>query len=587
MEIHLAFFVLPGVLAFLAAIFDGAAMALLMPLAKATIYQDFIYTRNIKMFARILDLFPPNVRGSNMLVFSLILGLILAAVISKNVCGYFSTRLVSEQGARFISNLRQSLFRRTLSFGKLFFDRTSAAHINSIIVGFTSSVAAMLGGTQAVITTVFTFLVYVSLMLWFAPRLAIVMLLVFPILRHVTVKLAQVIGAKAKAMSERNISLNKKVFEVMSCIPMVKINTMEEEEAGQFLRLSEEMRRLSVAITLRGRLIVIVQDLSMTVMTLIMVVLVAFLVVRGGATDVTGYLLFFVLIRRAAALVGGINNFWIQLIRVAEPVRQIRKLRGNEGKYFVKGGDREFISLENGIEFRNMKFAYIQGIPILRDVSFSIKKGGMTAIVGPTGSGKTTIINLLLRFYECPPSSILIDGVDIKEFSLRSLRGDMSLVSQDTFLYNDTIRTNLTYGLSGVTADRIEDALRKARLYEFISKLPDGLDTFVGDRGMKLSGGEKQRLAIARTFLKGSDILILDEATSSLDSMTERLIQDAINEAIENKTAIVIAHRLSTIKHADRIVVLDKGTIVEQGKLQELLDARGVFYSYWQEQKFF
>lgn len=587
MKISLKYFILPGIFSFLVAILDGASMALLLPLAKATIYQDFFYVRHIKVFSDVLALFPPDVMASNMMVFALILGLILIAVVLKNVCGYYSTVLMANQSAKFISNLRRSLFARTLSFGKLFFDRTSASHLNSIIIGFTAVLSGVLTSTQGVAITIFTSMVYVFLMFRFAPKLAWIMILVFPLMRYITVLLSHSIRADAKSMVDLTVRLNKKVFETMSCIPMVKVNGMESREEAEFTCMSEELNRLNVALARRDAIVNSMHDVSTTVMTLVMVVLVAFLVVRGGATDVAGYLLFFVLVRRAAVLMHGVNRYWIGLVKVAEPVRQIRKLRGEEGKYFVTGGSRKFCALKNGIEFRNLKFSYIQGIPILRDVSFRVERGGMTAIVGPTGSGKTTLINLLLRFYENPPSSIVMDGVDIKEFSLESLASKMSLVSQNTFLFNDTIRANLTYGIGVATPNQIETALRKARLYAFVCSLPDGLDTCIGDMGMKLSGGEKQRLAIARALLKNSAILILDEATSSLDSRTERLIQEAINEAIEDKTAIVIAHRLSTIKHASRIVVLEKGVVVEQGDLEELLDAKGAFYSYWQEQKFF
>jgi ABC-type multidrug transport system fused ATPase/permease subunit len=211
----------------------------------------------------------------------------------------------------------------------------------------------------------------------------------------------------------------------------------------------------------------------------------------------------------------------------------------------------------------------------------------MTAIVGQTGSGKTTLINLLMRFYDIPKNSIKIDDDDIKDLTIKSLRRYIAIVSQETQLFNESLRTNLVYGLDNEISDEEAiSALKKARLYDYVSKLPEGIDTFIGDKGVKLSGGEKQRLAIARALLKGSEILILDEATSSLDTKTERLIQEAINEAIKDKTSIVIAHRLSTIKHADKIVVLENGNVAEQGTLKELLKMKGLFYQYWEEQKF-
>ena len=209
------------------------------------------------------------------------------------------------------------------------------------------------------------------------------------------------------------------------------------------------------------------------------------------------------------------------------------------------------------------------------------------AIVGPTGSGKTTLISLLLRFYDCPSSSILVDGVDIKEFNIKSLRNHIAFVNQDVMLFNDTLRNNIIYGFrEEISDDVLLEVIRKARLDDLLNKLPDGLDTLIGDKGVKLSGGEKQRVAIARVLIRKSEILILDEATSSLDSKTEAFVHEAIDEAVKGKTSIVIAHRLSTIKNADKIVVLEDGKIVEHGSLNALLKKKARFYSYWAAQKF-
>jgi len=198
------------------------------------------------------------------------------------------------------------------------------------------------------------------------------------------------------------------------------------------------------------------------------------------------------------------------------------------------------------------------------------------------------LINLILCFYECPPSSIFVDDCDIKEFTAKSLRKHTALVSQETLLFNDSLRANIVYGLHrDVSEEEFIEISKKARLYDFIMSLPDKLDTLIGDRGVMLSGGEKQRVSIARALLKKAEILILDEATSSLDTHTERLIQEAIDEAVKGRTTIVIAHRLSTIRNADKIIVIGNGRVAEEGSLNELLAKKGKFYEYWEEQKFF
>ncbi|MBI3315356.1 MAG: ATP-binding cassette domain-containing protein, partial [Candidatus Omnitrophica bacterium] len=234
----------------------------------------------------------------------------------------------------------------------------------------------------------------------------------------------------------------------------------------------------------------------------------------------------------------------------------------------------------------HLNFFYREKRPVLRDLSVSIKKGQMTAIVGPTGTGKTTLVHLLMRFYDCPPGSILVDGADIRDFKLNSWVERTAFVSQDPMLFNDTLRANIIYGLNRpVTDGEIMDAARKARLEDVILKLPEGLDTVIGERGAMLSGGEKQRVSITRAFLKDAEILILDEATSALDTKTERSIQQAIDEMGKKRTVIVIAHRLSTVVNADKVVVIEGGCVVEQGTLKTLLDQKGKFYEYWEAQK--
>jgi subfamily B ATP-binding cassette protein MsbA len=283
---------------------------------------------------------------------------------------------------------------------------------------------------------------------------------------------------------------------------------------------------------------------------------------------------------------GLLLSFQSQLAAASSPINEVLKVFQEEGKFFVTGGRREFHGLQQGITFRNLTFAYATDRDVLHDVSLVIRAKRTTAIVGPTGAGKSTLIHLLMRYYDCPSRSIFLDEVDIREFQLDSYLARIALVSQDTLLFHDTLRNNITYGLTDVPEEILQNVVARARLGGLIEQLPLGLDTPIGDRGVQLSGGEKQRVSIARALLKNAEILILDEATSALDSQTENLIQEAINDAMQNRTGIVIAHRLSTIKHADEIVVLKDGCLAEQGTLQDLLQLQGVFARLWKEQSF-
>jgi subfamily B ATP-binding cassette protein MsbA len=234
-------------------------------------------------------------------------------------------------------------------------------------------------------------------------------------------------------------------------------------------------------------------------------------------------------------------------------------------------------SFEVEIAFERVGFAYREGEPALYDVSFAVPKGSLLALVGPSGSGKSTIVDLLVRFYDVSDGRILVDGLDVRRLRLRDLRGLMGIVSQDTVLFHDSVRANIAYGRPDATDAEVEAAARAAHAHEFVSRLPRGYDTVVGERGVQLSGGQRQRIAIARALLTDPPILVLDEATSSLDSESERVIQDAIEKLLVGRTVFVIAHRLSTVQRADQILVVDGGRIVERGTHASLLALGGTY----------
>jgi ATP-binding cassette subfamily B protein len=237
------------------------------------------------------------------------------------------------------------------------------------------------------------------------------------------------------------------------------------------------------------------------------------------------------------------------------------------------------------IEFKHVSFAYDPERPILKDINFEVPAGKMVAIVGPSGAGKSTISRILFRFYELSGGEVRIDGQDIRDVTQHSLRAAIGMVPQDTVLFNDTILYNIRYGRPDASDREVREAARLAQIHDFIMTLPQGYDSLVGERGLKLSGGEKQRVAIARTILKAPPILMLDEATSALDSHTEKEIQDALERVARERTSLVIAHRLSTVVHADNIIVLDQGEIVEQGTHLELLAKGGLYASLWARQR--
>jgi ATP-binding cassette subfamily B protein len=266
-------------------------------------------------------------------------------------------------------------------------------------------------------------------------------------------------------------------------------------------------------------------------------------------------------------------------------VEAMFQLIGQKPEVKDKPGAKPLQVTKGEIRFENVSFAYDEARPILRGVSFEVPAGHMVALVGPSGAGKSTISRLLYRFYDVKSGRILIDGQDIRDVTQESLRAAIGIVPQDTVLFNDTIGYNIQYGRVSATEGEVEEAAKLARIDGFIRQLPLGYKSLVGERGLKLSGGEKQRVAIARTILKAPPILMLDEATSALDSFTEKEIQAALESVAKGRTTLVIAHRLSTVIHADTILVMDKGQIVERGTHFSLLDAGGLYAGLWARQR--
>ena len=277
--------------------------------------------------------------------------------------------------------------------------------------------------------------------------------------------------------------------------------------------------------------------------------------------------------------------------RVAEAVGNIQKSLAAADRVFhildtrpdtiEKENAKELVINDGCVKFKHVKFHYNEGHPILEDFDFTAQAGKTIAIVGPSGAGKTTVANILPRFYDVTGGAVYIDGVDIRDVTLSSLREQIGMVPQDTMLFNTTIKDNILYGRLDATDEEIWEAVRAANAEEFIKALPQGLQTMAGDRGVVLSGGQRQRISIARAILKNPKILILDEATSALDTESEKVVQDALDKLMIGRTAFVIAHRLSTIKHADHILVLNNGRIEEQGTHEELISRHGLYYELY------
>jgi ATP-binding cassette subfamily B protein len=386
-----------------------------------------------------------------------------------------------------------------------------------------------------------------------------------------------------KEMNDQDTDANQKAIDSLLNFETVKYFSAETREAGRYDSAMALYEKAALKTSYSLAFLNFGQSVLITA-GLVIVMVMAAVGVSNGELTVGDFVM--------------VNAYMIQITMplnfLGTVYREIRQALIDMGEMFElleqpreisDKPDADVLNVQGGrVEFQDVRFGYEAEREILKGVSFAIEPGSRVAVVGPSGSGKSTIGRLLFRFYDVQEGSLRIDGQDIRDVTQESLHGSVGVVPQDTVLFNDTIRYNIAYGRDGATQTEIEEAARRASIHDFISELPDGYDTMVGERGLKLSGGEKQRVGIARTLLKDPPILLLDEATSALDTETEREIQGELLHAGEGRTVLTIAHRLSTIVDADQIIVLEAGEIVEHGTHEALIEQEGRYASLWARQ---
>src|SRR3989338_1093820 len=582
------YFLIPAFFALLASLFEGISVGLLVPLAQSIISRDFESIQNIPVFSNLIKLIP-FISLKQSYLFSFLIGVILIAAIFKNILQYGSVVSGAFVVRRFANNLRKLIFGRYLSFGKLFFDRNNTGQLHHILMAFTQEIAANLLELVHMLNSLFMMVVYLVIMFLISWKLSLITIFLFPVLHFSLEWIIKKVNIASEAYAQSQKALSEKIYNVLSCIPLVKSYACEADESKRFGEMSNSVECLQLNIDRKHKLIQPLQEIIMLLAFILLIIGMAFMMMtRAEHRSIGSFLIFFYVIRRASNCFGVVERMRSSMAVVRGALSSVAKIFDDKDKHFIPNGTVIFDGIKKNMMIENLNFAYDEKIPILKGMNLTIERGKMAAIVGPTGVGKIGRAHLMMRFYDSMPGEIKIDDIDIREFDLKSLRNKIAIVSQDVHLFNDTIRANLIYGLPREAGEaELVEVAKKARLYEFIEKLPLQFKSFVGDRGVRLSGGEKQRVSIARALLKHADILILDEATSALDTATEKLIQRAIEELICDRTTIVIAHRLSTIKNADKIVVMEGGAVAEEGTLEELLKRKEKFYRYWEEQKFY
>ena len=585
-RIHPAYLLIPISLSLCTAAFEGMGMGLLIPILNGFLQKSFTFILNAPYIGPLAQKLPSSFLQNDRLIFGVLLAGFIGVVIIKNIFRYLSVVSVGFFAERSLHHLRKALFGKYLSFGKLFFDRTNVGHHTTLLSDFSFQALRPLQTIDSFINSLFSLIVYLAVLLMISWKLTLIALPLFVLLHFAIRTMILTIKSHSQQLMLRGSELGKKSVEILSTIPLVKSYRTEHLEQRQYAHISDEKATLDFRVRALQAIILPLQEIiTLLVASSIFIGAIVWFG-REQIASAPALVVYFYIVLNASSKFGTLSGFRGTLAVASGPLNEVLTIFAEQGKFFVRGGSTVFPGLTSSIEFCDLSFGYLEEREVLKNISFSIKHGQMVAIVGPTGAGKSSLINLLMRYYDCPPGTIMIDGTDVRSFTLDSYLKHIALVSQDTLLIHDSLRNNIAYGLNDVSDAAVREAVEHARLSEFVANLPQGLDTFIGDRGVKLSGGEKQRVSIARALLKQSEILILDEATSSLDSRTEKLIQEAIDEAIHDRTAIVIAHRLSTIQHADRIVVMEGGRKSEEGTLDELLSGKGLFYALWEEQKF-
>ncbi len=564
------------ILGFSGALFNGISTAMIVPIVLKIVGQEIDLSNAPPIIRAIMspfDNFPESYRLGMMAT------AIILVIFLKNAASYASSLASSSVSRTLTSDMRKAGIQLLLDIDLNYYTKMKLGDLMNRLNGEIPRASVSVNNIIKLIINIITILLFLIILISISWQLTIfstILLSFVTLVNQYAISRSKYFG---EMLTESSKMLTNSIIETLCGIRLVKATGYEKETYQKINQLIHQRETAEFQSQVNSNIIGPTSEVA-GIISLILIVFIGRVLFAEQMATLSAVLLTYLLVLlRLLPFVSQLNGLRSSFANNSASVDAVTDFLRRDNKPFMPNGNLPYTKLQTGIHFNNISFAYPDHDRlVLKDVDLYLKRGTTLALVGSSGAGKSTLADLLPRFYDPISGCITIDGVDIRKFDLRAIRQAMGIVSQDTFLFNDSVRNNIAYGKPEASEEAIITASKRANAYEFICKLPQGFDTMIGDRGVVLSGGQRQRLAIARALLQDPEILILDEATSALDTVSERLVQAALDNLSRDRTTLVIAHRLSTIQKADQIAVFDQGRVMETGTHHELL-RQGGYYS--------
>jgi subfamily B ATP-binding cassette protein MsbA len=560
----------------LSAVFEGISIGLIIPFLQT-------FSDDVQAFSTgvgWIDVYLLGTESSKLSQLARICGFILVATWCRSLFGYLSGVYATTSRVRIVEHLRMRVVDQLQSVALRFFSKTRGGEILNTITNEIGRSTIAVGVIFSSVLQSALLLIYLSLIFWISWELSLLVLVFFGALSLALSNVVKSVRTQGEMVTKASGRFTSAITELINGIRTITLYNQQPYEHDRLEAATQTLATKTLDTAKRSLLVRPASQAIVSTVLMVILFLAVWLYVLPGVLDIAFLLTFLFALFRMMPCVDNLNSQRGEWARSRAGLENIADLLRREDKPYLEEGSRPAPPLQDAIVFDGVDFAYEPGSLVLQNIHARIETGKMTALVGSSGAGKSTLADLIPRLADPVAGRVLYDGVDLRTFDVRSLRDRIAVVSQSTYIFNDTVANNIAYGAPDASMADILRAAEQANAIGFIEEMEHGMDTSLGDRGVRLSGGQRQRIAIARAILRDPDILILDEATSALDSLSERLVQQSIERLMGGRTVIAIAHRLSTIENADWVIVLEAGRIVEQGPYDALLEQRGHLWNY-------